>query len=74
MKPFKVGLLPSKKNCFIYFNESPLKMIKNAFYFILIALFFLKIFKFVLTFWPYGKNGLIENIRLTSKFMFSQPA
>ena len=35
----KVGLLPSKKNCFIYFNESPLKMMKNAFYFILIAFF-----------------------------------
>ena len=32
--PFKVGLSPSKKNCFICFNESPLKMMKNAFYFI----------------------------------------
>ena len=31
----KVGLSPSKKNYFLYFNESPLKMIKNAFYFIL---------------------------------------
>ena len=32
---FKVGLSPSKKNWFICFNESPLKMMKNAFYFIL---------------------------------------
>ena len=43
----KVGLSPSKKNCFICFNESPLKMMKNAFYFILKALFILKIFKFL---------------------------
>ena len=34
-----------KKICFMYFIESPLKMMKNAFYFILKALFFLKIFK-----------------------------
>ena len=30
-----VGLSPSKKISFIYFNQTPLKMIKNAFYFIL---------------------------------------
>ena len=36
MQPsFKVGLSPSKKNCYICFNESPMKMIKNAFYVIL---------------------------------------
>ena len=29
------GLSPSKKVVFIYFNESSLKMIKNAFYFML---------------------------------------
>ena len=28
----KWGSHLSKKNCFIYFNGSPLKMIKNAFY------------------------------------------
>ena len=32
---------------FICFNESPSKMMKNAFYFILKALFVLKIFKFL---------------------------
>ena len=48
----KVGLSPSKKNFFIRFNNSPSRMMKNAFYFILKALFFLKIFK-VLS-WLFG--------------------
>ena len=39
---FKVGLSPSKKNCFIFFNVSPLKMMKNAFCFILKAFLVLK--------------------------------
>ena len=34
----KVGLSPSKGKYFICFSESPLKMMKNAFYFILKAL------------------------------------
>ena len=42
----RVGLSPSKKNCFICFNESSLKVMKNAFYFISRALFVLKIFRF----------------------------
>ena len=43
---FKVGLSPSKKKkIFICFNESPLKIMKKAFYFVLKALFILKIFK-----------------------------
>ena len=36
-----------KKGFFICFNDSPSKMMKNAFYFILKALFDLKIFKFL---------------------------
>ena len=44
---FKVGLSPSKQNCFICFKENPMKMMKNAFHFILKALFVLKIFKFL---------------------------
>ena len=47
---------------------------KNAFYFILKALFVLKIFK--LLSWLFGhvkKPGLIRKIRLISKFMTSQP-
>ena len=45
-KQFKLGLSPSKKVGFVCFNESPLKMIKNAFYFILKVLFVHKIFNF----------------------------
>ena len=44
----KVGLSPSKKICVICLIESPLKMKKNAFYFILKTLYVLKIFKFLL--------------------------
>ena len=33
------------KIIFVYFNESPLKMMENAFYFIIKALFVLKVFK-----------------------------
>ena len=43
----KVGLSPSKKVYFICSNESPLKMVKNAFHFILKVLFVLKIFNFL---------------------------
>ena len=38
--------LPKKKK-FIYFSGSPSKMMKNVFYFILKALFVLKIFEFL---------------------------
>ena len=48
----KVGLSPSKKNYFICFNDSPSKMMKNAFYLMLKALFVLKIFKFLS--WIFG--------------------
>ena len=51
-KHFKVGFSPSKKICFICFIESPLKMMKNAFYFTLKALFVFKIFKFLS--WLFG--------------------
>ena len=40
----KAGILPSKKICFICFNENLFKIMKNAFYFILKANFVLKIF------------------------------
>ena len=58
----KIGLSPSQKNCIIGLIESPLKMMRNAFYFILKALFV-----FVTTFWSYRKNDLIRKMRLTSK-------
>ena len=43
----KVGLSPSKKNGFTYFNENPLKVVKSAIYFVLQALIVLKTFKFL---------------------------
>ena len=39
--------LSKKKEDFICLNESPLKAMKNAFYFIIKSLFVLKIFKFL---------------------------
>ena len=60
------------KNLFICFNDSPSKIMKNGFYFILKALFFFKIFKFSSTFWAYRKNGLMRKISLISTFMTSQ--
>ena len=54
---------PQKKKKIICFNESLLKVIKSSFYFILRALFVLKIFKiFALTFWSCRKNSLIRKI------------
>ena len=47
MGKIKVGLSTSKKIYVICVTESPLKMMKNAFYSILKAFFVLKIFKFL---------------------------
>ena len=69
----KVVLSSSKKIYFVCFNESPLKMMKNTFYFILKAILVLKIIKFLsLFFFSVWKNGLIRNTGLISKFMTSQ--
>ena len=60
------------KKCYICFNDSPSKMMKNAFYFILKAFFVHKIFKFL--FWLFGhveKSTWLE-IMSISKFMASQ--
>ena len=46
-RSFKVGVSPFKKICFICFDESLLKMVKNPFHLILKAFFVLKIFKFL---------------------------
>ena len=48
MHSVKDALLPSKKVVFICFNQNPLKLIRNGFYFILKALFLLKLFKLLL--------------------------
>ena len=54
-------------------NESPLKMMKSDFYFIVKALFVLKILSFCLDFLVKYKNDLIRKTRLIRKFMTSQP-
>ena len=57
----KVRLLSSKKKYVIFLIESPLKMMKNAFYFILKALFILKIFKFLSQLFAHvGKMAWLE--------------
>ena len=53
---FEVGLSPSKKICVICFIETHLKLMKNAFCFILKTLFVLKIFKFL----SWRENGSIR--------------
>ena len=52
IKTLKIGLSPSENICVARFIESPLKIMKNAFYFMLKAFFVLKIFK-VLS-WLFG--------------------
>ena len=47
LSQLKVWSSPSKKDFFICFNSSPSKLMKNAFHFILKALFVLKMFKFL---------------------------
>ena len=53
-------------------GESPLKMMENALYFTLKALFVLQIFKFLFWLLVVWKNGLIRKISLISKFVTSQ--
>ena len=54
-------------------TESLLKLMRNAVYFTLKALLFLKIFKFLSSFFGHIKSSLIRKIVLISKFMTSQP-
>ena len=68
---FKVRLSPSRKNYVICLIESSLKMMKNAFHFILRAPFVLKIFKFLSQLFHHvEKTVWVE--RFTPKFMTSQ--
>ena len=57
----KVGLSPSKNFFVICLTESPLKMMKNAFYFILTALLVLRILKIFSSLFCYvGKTAWLE--------------
>ena len=70
----KIGLSPFKETCFICFNESLLKMMKNALDLILKTLFVLKSFKSFSWIFRHvaRKNGLIRKLRLISKLMTTQ--
>ena len=57
-----------KKNCVICFIESPLKIVKNVFYFILKLLSFSRYLSFCHDFWSCRKNGLSRMMRLTTSF------
>ena len=73
----KVGLSPFIKFVFIYFNENPSKMMKNAFYFMLKALFFLEIFTSLS--WLFGylekrldKKAMIQYVYTSWTSMFNE--
>ena len=69
----KLPVSPSKKNCFVFFDKTLLRLVKNSFYFILKALFFLQIFRFLS--WRFvhvETTAWLERKRLISKFMASQ--
>ena len=62
---FKVGISPSKKSFFIFFNEGPLKIMEEASFFHLKSSFRYQDIKiFALTFSLYRKNDLIRKVRL----------
>ena len=68
---FKLGLSPSKKICVVW---KPFKNDEKCFSFQLKSSFRSQdVWVFVTTFCPFRKNGWIREIRLTSKFMMSQP-
>ena len=66
----KVRLL--KKCVFIYFNESHLKVMKDAFYLMSNTLPLLEYLQFCPDFLFMYKNGLIRKLWLIPKFMTSQ--
>ena len=68
---FTDGLAPSKENLYYLLHWKPL--MKIAFYFILKALFVFRYLSFCHDLRLISKNVLIRKVRLTSKFMTSQP-
>ena len=64
----KVRLSTSKNFVFIYFNESRSKVMKNAFYFMLTALFIPEIFTFLSWCFGYVEKGLDKKAKDNFKF------
>ena len=70
---FKIGISPSKKVAFIYFNESPLKMMKKKAYFKLKAFSILEIFKFLSRLFGYVEKRVDKRAKVSFKIMTWQP-
>ena len=69
---FEVGISCSKTFCVICFIESPLKMMKNAFFSYYKLFWISRYLSFYHDFGSCVKNGLIRKISLFSKSMTSQ--
>ena len=65
-------LAPSKKYDFIYFNESPIRMIKNSFYLCYRDLFIFELFTFLSRLFDYSEKWLNVKVIVNFKFMMSQ--
>ena len=74
IRHFKFGLSPCLFVCFFFcFSECPLKMMDDAFYFILKALFVLKIFKFFSwVLWSCRKTGWSEKLNKFQNLFISK--
>ena len=66
---FKVGLSPSKKVIFICFNENILKMMKNAFYFMLNTPFILEIYTVLAWIFGYVEKRLHKEAMVNFKIV-----
>ena len=74
LNTFKVGLSPSKKNLCYLLHWKSFKNDEKRFLFHRKSSFRSQdILVFVMPFWSCRKNGLIRKIRLTSRFVTSQP-
>ena len=65
---FEFGILPFKKVCFIYLNERPLKIMKNAFYFILKLFSFLRFLNFYPNFFDHEGKRPVKRAKVSLKF------
>ena len=65
----KAGLSPSQKIVFIYVNERPLKVMKNAFYFMLKAHSVLEIFTFLSCIFDYVKKRFDKRVMVTNNYI-----
>ena len=68
----KVGPSPSKKVVFICFKGSPLKVINDAFYFMLKSVFVLEISRFLSKLFDQVQKRLDNKAQVYLKFMKSQ--